>query len=79
MPQWQDLIVLSGEEAQIRAKLKDVYTKWFTAFLLANKNVMTESDNYVKEYKAAGADTFLTVWTKKAVAAQNKWETVVGK
>lgn len=79
LPQWQGFIALTDEDTQIQAALSDVKIKWFVAFLLGNKDVDTEWDNFVREYKAKGADKLLAAWSAKAVEAQTMWEDVVGK
>ena len=52
---------------------------WITAFLFGNKDVMTEGDDYVREYKAAGGDKLLQVWSPKAETAKAEWEAIVGE
>ena len=78
LPQWMDFISLSDEAAQIQGALSDVKTKWFVDFLLGNKDVATEWDAFVQEYKERGGDQLLAEWAHKADEARAQWEAVVG-
>ena len=78
LPQWLDFISLSDEAAQIQRALSDVKTKWFVDFLLGNKDVATEWDAFVQEYKERGGDQLLAEWAQKAGEARAQWEAVVG-
>lgn len=79
LPLWQSFIVLTDEESEIQKALEDIKIKWFVAFLLSNKDVETEWDNFVREYKAAGADRLLAAWSTKADTARGEWEAIVGE
>ena len=74
LPQWLN----SDEAAQIQTALSDVKIKWWVDFLLGNKDVATEWDAFVQEYKERGADQLLAEWEQKASQARTQWEAVVG-
>ncbi len=78
LPQWMDFISLSDEAAQIQSALNDVRTRWFVDFLLGNKDVATEWDAFVQEYKERGGDQILAEWAHEADEARAQWEAVVG-
>lgn len=75
-PQYLDLVVLSEEETQIAAALTDIRNKWWVAFVLGNKDVMADWDDYVAEYRAAGGDQLMDAWTTKVAEAKATWDSV---
>ena len=71
-------VSLTEDENVISKKLIDVRLKWFTQFFVGQKDPDTEWDNFVKEYKAAGADQIVKSYTAHVAAAKAKWDMVAG-
>ena len=55
----------TAEEEQIRTRLDDIRDKWFTWFLTGQENLDQGWDDFVREYKAAGADQIVAAFAAK--------------
>jgi len=73
-PQYVDLVALSDEEIQTQAALTDIKNKWWVSFVLGNKNVMVDWDEYVAEYNAAGGKELFESWNVKLAEAKATFE-----
>ena len=69
-PLYWNFITWSAEEEQIRKKLGDISDKWFTWFLTGQENLDQGWDNFVREYRAAGADQIVTAFAQKVREAE---------
>jgi hypothetical protein len=76
LPQYLDMVALSAEELQIQAALTDIKNKWWVAFVLGNKDVMADWDDYVAEYEAAGGSMLFESWSAQVAEAKATWDSV---
>ena len=74
MPAYFNIIKYSEEENNTRVKLREIFTKFAAGFLTGQLNVDAEWDNFVKEYKAAGADQLVEAYSLKVEEAKKKFE-----
>jgi len=74
LPMYMKDVVLTGD-AQTRNKtLGDIRNKWYTAFLVGEKDVSSNWDSFVKELKDAGLDQYIADYNSVYANAKTTYE-----
>lgn len=65
---------LTEDQRAIKTKVEELKKKWYAAFLVNQKNVDAEWDNFVKEVKAAGLDQLVQIKNDGVKAIKAKYD-----